>query len=78
LEEYWRVRLAEAETNYKATTVHYRNLMKASDGLAEEAALAAARQAQSAALTEYRQVLKVFTELTGRIPEDHSLASDCT
>jgi len=75
LEEYWRVRLAEAETNYEATTLFYRNLMREADGLHDDEALAAARQAQSEALTEYGQVLKVFTEVTGKMLEDQSVGT---
>ena len=75
LEEYWRVRLAAAETNYEATTLLYRHLVREADGLHEDEALAAARQAQSEALTEYRKVLKVLTELTGKMPEDQSVGT---
>jgi hypothetical protein len=73
LEESWRLKTDRAQKRYQVATERYKKLLKESQGLLLTAdnRLALARQAQSAALDEYRRLLKLFSELTinSRVPE---------
>jgi hypothetical protein len=69
LEESWRLRLEAAQANYQAASTRYRTLRQdVPDGTPLEHAktVALAREAESQALAEYRQVLHIFTDLTVR------------
>jgi CheY-like chemotaxis protein len=75
LEDTWRSKLEEAQLRYKASTKEYRRLLAETlGGLPPNpnSALARARQAESEALAEYTQVLRMFNELVvhGKRPED--------
>ena len=77
LEESWRQRTEEAHKRYLVATERYNGLLKESHGVAPTAGspLVEARDAQSAALEEYKEVLRIFTEFTvnGQIPKQESI-----
>jgi hypothetical protein len=66
LEESWRLKTDRAQKRYQAATERYKKLLKESQEGRSTAdnRLALVRHAQSAALDEYRRVLKIFGELT--------------
>ena len=78
LEDFWRRKVEEARARYQTATEEYRKLL---DGMPEglaptpDSPLALARQAQSEALAEYSNMLRVFTELTvhGTRPEEQTM-----
>ena len=75
LEDIWRSKLEQAHHRYQAATKEYRRLLaETPEGLPPglDSALARARRAESEALAEYSQVLRVFSELTihGKLPEE--------
>lgn len=76
LEESWRLKLEEASNRYRVATAEYRAMLEEqSDGTTRGPdatdALMRARQAESQALAEYTNVLRMFTDLTihGKVPE---------
>ena len=74
IENLWRARLEQARQRYDSAKAQYMLLLGLRRGSAfgEDQVLAAARQSESAALTEYTRILRIFTELTlyGRLPGD--------
>jgi hypothetical protein len=76
VEEFWASKLEEAFHRYRAATVEYRKTLKEQAGLppGPDGALERTRQAEAAALAEYKRVLRVFTDLTlyHKMPEEPS------
>jgi hypothetical protein len=77
LEEVWRQKTQEAQERYRVATERYHRLLEESRGRipTADSPLLVARHAQSAALDEYKRVLRIFTEFTvhGQIPEQESI-----
>jgi CheY-like chemotaxis protein len=77
LEETWRSKLEQAQLRYQAATHEYRRLLgETRDGLppGPDSTVAQARRAESEALSEYSNVLRVFAELVvhGKLPEEQT------
>lgn len=77
LEEFWRLKVEEAASRYRAATAQYRTMMEEQSGGTTRGpdatdALMRARQAETQALAEYTHVLRMFADLTIRdkVPEE--------
>jgi hypothetical protein len=81
LEETWRLKADRAQKRYMAATELYKKLLAESQGRVPTAdnRLERARQTQSAALEEYRRVLKIFAEFTlnGQSPSISPVKTEC-
>lgn len=80
MEEFWRVKLEEANERYQAASANYERLLRETPEAlrpGKNALLGVARRARSQAQTEYVSLLKKFTDFIvhGRIPEERSAAA---